>query len=61
VGEISIRASATGYRQRDRIVHPSESHDDMANAVAGAILWADQGSPAGFNRKVEYESAIGVV
>ncbi len=39
---------------RDLIDHAPGGHDDLANAVAGALLEANKAPPSGFYRKIEY-------
>jgi hypothetical protein len=39
---------------RDQIDHAPGGHDDIANAVAGAVLNADQAAPANFHKRIEY-------
>ena len=42
---------------RDLIDHAPGGHDDLANAVAGAVLSADKAAPANFNRRLEHPTA----
>jgi hypothetical protein len=49
------RRARTGGR--DLIDHAPGGHDDLANAVAGAVLSADKAAPANFNRRLEYPTA----
>jgi hypothetical protein len=47
---------------KDSIDHAPGGHDDVANAVAGALLTATAASPPGFGRRIEMNAhAMGIV
>jgi hypothetical protein len=57
IGQLIGLERRTRSGGRDIIDHAPGGHDDLANAVAGAVLAANNGPPANFHRVLSYPTA----